>query len=75
LDEKIKSILTKHHHDYLKVFNEFMDTVRKDIKEKIERMEQVEKEKRKNENIHLVMAERDFFRQEAIRLNQLCKGN
>ena len=51
-----------------------MDTVRKDIKEKIERMEQIEKEKRKNENIHLVMAERDFFRQEAIRLNQLCKG-
>jgi hypothetical protein len=51
-----------------------MDTVRKDLKEKIEKMEKVEKEKRKNENIHLIIAERDFFRQEAIRLNQICKG-
>jgi hypothetical protein len=56
------------------VFNEFMNTVRKDIKEKIERMEKLEREKRKNENIHLITAERDFFRQEAMRLNQLCKG-
>ena len=50
-----------------------MDTVRKDLKEKIERMEKIEKDKRKNENILLVITERDFFRQEAIRLNQLCK--
>lgn len=50
-----------------------MDTVRKDLKEKIDRMERIEKDKRKNENILLVITERDFFRQEAIRLNQLCK--
>lgn len=50
-----------------------MDTVRKDLKEKIERMERIEKDKRKNENILLIITERDFFRQEAIRLNQLCK--
>ncbi len=50
-----------------------MDTVRKDLQEKIERMERIEKDKRKNENILLVITERDFFRQEAIRLNQLCK--
>jgi len=30
-----------------------MDTVRKDLKEKIQRMEKIEKEKRKNENIVL----------------------
>jgi hypothetical protein len=73
LDTKIHNILTKHHNDYITTFNEFMDTVRKDLKQKIEQMERVEKEKRKNENIHLIIAERDFFRQEAIRLNQLCK--
>lgn len=50
-----------------------MDTVRKDLKEKIERMEKIEKDKRKNENILLIITERDFFRQEAIRLNQVCK--
>jgi hypothetical protein len=50
-----------------------MDTVRKDLKQKIEQMERVEKEKRKNNDIKIVTSERDFFRQEAIRLNQLCK--
>jgi hypothetical protein len=50
-----------------------MDTVRKDLKEKIQKMEKTEKEKRKNENILIIIAEKDFFRQEAIRLNQLCK--
>jgi hypothetical protein len=50
-----------------------MDTVRKDLKQKIEQMERVEKEKRKNNDIKIVTSERDFFRQEAIRLNHLCK--
>jgi hypothetical protein len=50
-----------------------MDTVRRDIKEKIQKMEKIEKDKRKNENILLIITERDFFRQEAIRLNQLSK--
>jgi len=50
-----------------------MDTVRKDLRQKIEQMEKIEKEKRKNNDIKIVTSERDFFRQEAIRLNQLCK--
>lgn len=50
-----------------------MDTVRKDLRQKIETMEKIEKEKRKNNDIKIVTSERDFFRQEAIRLNQLCK--
>jgi hypothetical protein len=50
-----------------------MDTVRKDLKQKIEQMEKVEKEKRKNNDIKIITSERDFFRQEAIRLNELCK--
>jgi hypothetical protein len=50
-----------------------MDTVRKDLKQKMEQMEKVEKEKRKNNDIRIITCERDFFRQEAIRLNKLCK--
>jgi len=73
LDEKFNGILDKHHNDYLVSFNEFMDRVKRDIKSKIEEMERVEKERRKNENIKIIMAEREFFRSEAIRLNKLCK--
>ena len=73
LDTKIHAILNKHHNDYITTFNEFMDTVRKDLKHKIEQMEKVEKEKTKNNDIRIITSERDFFRQEAIRLNHLCK--
>lgn len=73
LHAKISEIQAKHHSDYLSTFNVFMETVKKDIKEKIEKMNIVEKEKEKNNNIQLVIAERDMFRQEAIRLNLLCK--
>ncbi len=49
-----------------------MDTVKKDLQEKMEKMEKMEKEKKKNENLDIVKTERDFFRTEAIRLNELC---
>ena len=74
LHQKISNIQAKHHSDYLSTFNQFMETVKNDIKEKIEKINLVEKEKEKNNNVQLVIADRDMFRQEAIRLNLLCKS-
>jgi hypothetical protein len=55
-------------------FKEFLDTtVRKEFKQKIEEIEKAEKEKRRLNDIRIIKSERDFFRQEAIRLNNLCK--
>lgn len=73
LNVKVNSILNKHHNDYLSTFDEFMDSVKKDLKQKIEQMEKVEKEKRKINDIRIITSERDFFRQEVIRLNSLCQ--
>jgi hypothetical protein len=50
-----------------------MDTVRKDMKQKIEMMERAEEEKRKANDVRIIKCERDFFRLEAIRLNKTCK--
>ena len=55
-------------------FNEFMNTIKNDIREKIETMDKVEKEKRENENIANFIAERDYFRQESIRLNEINRS-
>jgi hypothetical protein len=65
--------MNKREDDYLSTFNEFMKTVMKDLKEKVEQIQKVEKLKRKKNDIKTVIMERDFFRQEAIRLNSLCK--
>ena len=50
-----------------------MDTVKKDLRDKIEKMEKINNEKMKNDDLDIVKTERDFFRQEAVRLNELCK--
>ena len=41
-------ILTRHHRDYIVTFNEFIDTVKKDLREKIDELENIDKEKKKN---------------------------
>ena len=74
VEEKFNLILDKHQMDYLKSFNEFMDSAKRDITSKINEMERVQRERRKNENIKIIVAEREFFRSEAIRLNKICKG-
>ena len=51
-----------------------MNTVKKDMKAKFREINNIQEEKEKNENILLITADRDFFRQEAIRLNNICIG-
>jgi len=52
-----------------------MNKVRSDFKRETDVIKQSEKMKRKKEDIVLIMTERDFFKNESIRLNQYCKGN
>jgi len=72
LDGKISSILGKHHKDYVATFNEFMMAMTKDLREKIESLEEIDNEKQKSEDVENLKTERNFFRKEAIRLNTLC---
>lgn len=74
LAQTIQDILDKHHKDYISTFASFMDTVRKDLKLKLEQMEKIEEEKRKINDIKIIKCERDYFRLESIRMNQLCKN-
>lgn len=69
LHETISNIQAKHHNEYICTFNNFMESVKCDIKEKIQRMDKIQEEKEKDENILRVIAERNLFREEAIRLN------
>lgn len=69
LHENISKIQARHHSDYISTFNQFMETVKFDIKEKIQKMDKVQEERAKDENILKIVAERNLFREEAIRLN------
>ena len=73
LEKTIKAILDKQYDEYVKTFEQFMDSVRKELRAKIEQMEEEEKKRQKLNDIRIIKCERDFFRLEAIRLNGLCK--
>lgn len=73
LESKIQAILNFQYNEYVTAFGKFMDSVRSKLREKIEEMEQREKEYQKKNDIQIVKTERDFFRKEAVRLNGLCK--
>ena len=74
LDSAINEIVKKQHNDYLNTFSNFMDSIKKDLTQKLEEMEKQAEEKKKQNDIRLIKCERDFFRLEAVRLNDICKS-
>ena len=74
LDLAINEIVKKQHNDYMNTFSNFMDSIRKDLTQKLEEMERQAEEKKKENDIRLIKCERDFFRLEAVRLNGICKS-
>ena len=50
-----------------------MMAVKKDLRDKIDSLEQIDNEKQKIEDEDNIQSERDFFREEAIRLNNICR--
>ena len=74
LAKTIQEIMDKNHKDFISTFANFMDSVRKDLKLKLEQMEKIEEEKRKINDVKLVKCERDYFRLEAIRLSRMTNS-
>ena len=74
LETLIQSVIEKQHKEYINTFISFMDSVRKELTEKLEEMEKLAEIKKKANDIRLIKTERDFFRAEAIRLNSICKS-
>ena len=74
LEQATQVILEKQQKDYINTFVSFMDSIRKDLTQKLEAMEKLAEEKKKANDIRIIKCERDFFRLEAVRLNGICKS-
>ena len=74
LAQTIQAIVDKNHRDFISTFANFMDSVRKDLKLKLEQMEKIEEEKRKINDIRSIKCERDYFRLEAIKLSRMTNN-
>ena len=73
LEQIISDLLDRQKDDYLNAFSQFMDSIKKNLTIQLEEMEKAFEEKRKTNDIRVIRCERDFFKSEAIRLNNLCK--
>ena len=74
LEHITQTILEKQHKEYINTFISFMDSVRKELTMKLEEMEKLAEIKKKANDIRMIKCERDFFRTEAVRLNNICKS-
>ena len=54
LDSAINEIIKKQHDDYLNTFSSFMDSIRKELTQKLEEMERQAEEKKKANDIRLI---------------------
>ena len=73
LEQIISDLLDRQKDDYLNAFSQFMDSIKKKLTIQLEEMEKAFEEKRKTNDIRVIHCERDFFKSEAIRLNNLCR--
>ena len=74
IEKNIEEIMENQHKEYLNAFSIFMDSIKDDLTSKIKEMEKMLEEKHKTNDVRLLKCERDFFKSEAVRLNNICKN-
>ena len=73
IEQIISDLLDRQKEDYLQAFSQFMDSIRSSLKSKLEEMEKKFEKYQKNYDIRIANCEREFFQNEAMRLNNMVK--
>lgn len=74
LDHKVENVLKKHEADFLNVYRGHMFNVQKEMRMLKEKASEEENKRRRDEELVKMEQERDWFRNEAVRLDKICKG-
>lgn len=74
LDKKVGSILTEHEADFLSVYKGHMYNIQKEMRYLKDKADAEESKRKKDELVVKLEHERDWFRNEAVRLDEICKG-
>mmetsp|Transcript_39597 Transcript_39597/g.45074 ORF Transcript_39597/g.45074 Transcript_39597/m.45074 type:complete len:472 (+) Transcript_39597:44-1459(+) len=73
LDQKVISVMKKHEKDYYNQFRGNMYSVKKEIQHLVAKTEDEKTVSRREQKLNSLEVERDWFRGEAVRLDQLCR--
>lgn len=74
LDKKVGNILTQHEADFLNVYRGHMFNIQKEMRMLKDKADAEESKRKKDELVVKLEHERDWFRNEAVRLDEICKG-
>jgi hypothetical protein len=73
LDSKVGNVLSKHEADFLNVYKGHMYNIQKEMRILKEKVSEEELKRKRDEELKSLEKERDWFRNEALRLDKLCK--
>ncbi|CAG9316374.1 unnamed protein product [Blepharisma stoltei] len=73
LDNQVGKVLQKHEADFLNVYKGHMYMIQKEMRILKEKVSEEEIKRRRDEELRVLETERDWFRNEALRLDKICK--
>jgi hypothetical protein len=74
LDQRVGDILTKHEAEFISVYRNHMFIVQKEMRALKHKADDEENRRKKDEMVVKLETERDWFRNEAVKLDEVCKG-
>lgn len=75
MGDKIQAVIKEHENDFIFAFKNKMYDIMKEMKELKEKASTEKRKEKQEHRLKTLEQERDWFRQEALKLDKMCKDH